>query len=101
MRLILEGLLGAAEASQWCERLLAADNAWEPGQRTAGWHARAVKHNRQLAEEAPLVASPSAGERWLLINSLGCRPLLRLDGHPLTAWPEATAEAERLWRRLL
>ena len=54
-----------------------------------------------LAEEAQLEASPAAGERWLLINSLSCRPLLRLDGHPLTAWPEATTEAERLWRRLL
>jgi 4-amino-4-deoxychorismate lyase len=54
-----------------------------------------------LVEEAQLEASPAAGERWLLINSLGCRPLLRLDGHPLKAWPEATAEAERLWRRLL
>jgi len=54
-----------------------------------------------LVEEAPLVASPAAGERWLLINSLGCRPLLRLDGHPLEAWPEAETEAERLWRKLL
>jgi 4-amino-4-deoxychorismate lyase len=54
-----------------------------------------------LVEEAPLEASPAAGERWLLINSLGCRPLLRLDGHPLEAWPEAETEAERLWRRLL
>jgi 4-amino-4-deoxychorismate lyase len=54
-----------------------------------------------LVEEAPLEASPAAGERWLLINSLGCRPLLRLDGHPLEAWPEAETEAERLWRKLL
>jgi PKHD-type hydroxylase len=54
MRLILEALLSTTEANQWCERLLAADDAWQPGQRTAGWHARAVKHNRQLAEEAPL-----------------------------------------------
>ena len=54
-----------------------------------------------LVEEAQLEASPAAGERWLLINSLGCRPLLRLDGHPLEAWPEAETEAARLWRRLL
>jgi len=54
-----------------------------------------------LAEEARLEASAEPGDRWLLINSLSCRPLLRLEGQPLGAWPKAEAEAERLWRRLL
>jgi 4-amino-4-deoxychorismate lyase len=54
-----------------------------------------------LAEEARLEASAEPGDRWLLINSLSCRPLLRLEGQPLGAWPHAEAEAEQLWRRLL
>jgi len=54
-----------------------------------------------LAEEARLEASAEPGDRWLLINSLSCRPLLRLDGQPLGVWLEAEEEAKRLWRRLL
>ena len=36
---------------------------------------------------------------WLLLNSLGCRPIRSVDGQPL---PELSAtEAEAFWRRLL
>jgi 4-amino-4-deoxychorismate lyase len=54
-----------------------------------------------LAAEAQLSASVEPGDRWLLINSLSCRPVLALEGQPLGDWPSAAADAERLWRRLL
>jgi PKHD-type hydroxylase len=80
MRLILEALLSAAEAGQWCERLLTANDGWEPGQRTAGWHARAVKHNRQLAEEAPLQRALTE----LVIGRLQSDALLQAAALPVT-----------------
>ncbi|NDF62327.1 MAG: hypothetical protein EB136_05250 [Synechococcaceae bacterium WBB_3_034] len=50
----------------------------------------------------PLTAAAAEpGDRWLLINSLSCRPVLKLEGQPLGDWPGAAADAERLWRRLL
>ena len=54
-----------------------------------------------LADEARLEAEAQPGDRWLLINSLSCRPLLTLEGQPLGDWPSAAADAERLWRSLL
>jgi 4-amino-4-deoxychorismate lyase len=54
-----------------------------------------------LAAEARLGASVEPGDRWLLINSLSCRPVQALEGQPLGDWPSAAADAERLWRRLL
>ena len=54
-----------------------------------------------LADEARLEAAAQPGDRWLLINSLSCRPLLTLEGQPLGDWPSAAADAERLWRSLL
>jgi len=52
-----------------------------------------------LAVEAELAPSPDPQDRWLLINSLGCRPLVAVDGLPLE--PLSGAEAEGLWRGLL
>jgi hypothetical protein len=49
-----------------------------------------------IGQEA--VAGGSVGAAWL-INSLGCRPLLRLNGHPLARCD--AAQSERFWRRLL
>ena len=46
----------------------------------------------------PAVAAGRVGAAWL-INSLGCRPLLRLNGHPLARCD--AAQSERFWRRLL
>ncbi|QPN67706.1 aminotransferase class IV [Synechococcus sp. CBW1006] len=52
-----------------------------------------------LAAEARLEADPQPEDRWLLINSLGCRPLKALNGD---AQPHLSAsEAEAFWRRLL
>jgi branched-subunit amino acid aminotransferase/4-amino-4-deoxychorismate lyase len=52
-----------------------------------------------LVAEARLEATPQPGDRWLLLNSLGCRPIRSCDGHRLQAMtPE---DAERFWRALL
>jgi 4-amino-4-deoxychorismate lyase len=58
---------------------------------------RAQLLKRGLAEEADLSPEPQPGDAWLLINSLGCRPLSRVDEHPLELHPNA----EVLWRSLL
>ncbi|WP_398326864.1 aminotransferase class IV [Vulcanococcus sp.] len=58
---------------------------------------RAQLIERGLAEEANLSPTPQPGDSWLLINSLGCRPLSRVDSHPLELHPSAAA----LWRSLL
>ena len=50
-----------------------------------------------LAREAPLQATPEPGDAWLLINSLGCRPLRSVDDQAL----ELHHDAEALWRSLL
>lgn len=54
-----------------------------------------------LAVEADL-AEPEpepSDRRWLLLNSLGCRPLSAIDGRPLPHL--SAAEAEAFWRQLL
>ena len=51
-----------------------------------------------LVEEASLEPEDLAtGEAALLINSLGCRPVVSLEGTQLPAW----AEPEALWRQVL
>ena len=50
-----------------------------------------------LGREARLGATPEEGDRWLLINSLGCRPLRSVDGVRL----KLHHDAEALWRSLL
>ena len=52
-----------------------------------------------LVAEARLEATPQPGDRWLLLNSLGCRPIRSCDGHLLQAM--TPADAERFWRALL
>jgi 4-amino-4-deoxychorismate lyase len=52
-----------------------------------------------LAAEARLEADPQPDDRWLLINSLGCRPLRSLNGSALADL--SSSEAEAFWRRLL
>jgi 4-amino-4-deoxychorismate lyase len=58
---------------------------------------RAQLIERGLAVEADLSPEPQAGDAWLLINSLGCRPISRVDEDPLELHPNA----EALWRSLL
>lgn len=50
-----------------------------------------------LARETQLQATPEPGDAWLLINSLGCRPLSSVDGQAL----ELRHDAAALWRSLL
>jgi PKHD-type hydroxylase len=54
MRFQIESLLPAEQIASWRSRLLAPELEWRPGQETAGWHARAVKHNRQLERASAL-----------------------------------------------
>jgi PKHD-type hydroxylase len=55
MQFRLEPLFSPSEAERLRQSLLAAPaEAWRPGEETAGWHARAVKHNRQLDRQSPL-----------------------------------------------
>ncbi|MCP9772930.1 Fe2+-dependent dioxygenase [Synechococcus sp. Tobar12-5m-g] len=54
MRFQIESLLPTEQISSWRGRLLAPEVQWRPGQETAGWHARSVKHNRQLERASAL-----------------------------------------------
>lgn len=54
MQFVLESLLDAAQVAALRQALLAADAPWHDGAATAGWHARSVKNNRQLARDSPL-----------------------------------------------
>lgn len=67
----LDGLLNAEVLRSWTSRLLAAGELWRPGEETAGWHARGVKHNRQLDRGSPLHQELAADLE------------ARLSGHPL------------------
>jgi PKHD-type hydroxylase len=44
----VDELLSPAQARDFSQELISEREAWKPGARTAGWHARRVKHNRQL-----------------------------------------------------
>lgn len=54
MRLRLTPLLTPDQAAVLRQRLLAPDTPWLDGAATAGWHARLVKHNRQLDQSTAL-----------------------------------------------
>ena len=54
MRLRLAPLLTPDQVADLRQRLLADDTPWQEGAATAGWHARLVKHNRQLDAACPL-----------------------------------------------
>ena len=54
MRFVLDQLLDSAVLIQLRQSLLSSEAEWRPGQETAGWHARRVKHNRQLERSHPL-----------------------------------------------
>lgn len=79
MRFQLESLLPADRIAAWRSQLLAPEADWRPGQETAGWHARAVKHNRQLNRASALHArlAPQVSE------ALASHPLLVSAALPL------------------
>lgn len=59
---------------------------------------RAQLLRRGLTREEALDEQPLPGDQWLLINSLGCRPVAQVDDQPLEA---NAVHAETLWRSLL
>ena len=50
-----------------------------------------------LLQEAKLEATPEVGDQWLLINSLSCRSIIKLNDQLLSRWPDPAG----LWRSLL
>lgn len=48
MHFLIEPLLTPEQSAAMVNPLRNAGDAWRPGVETAGWHARAVKHNHQL-----------------------------------------------------
>ena len=79
MRFQLESLFTDQQLLDWRGQLLAADVQWRPGEQTAGWHARAVKHNRQLDRSSALHQSLAAQVSEALLN----QPLLCSAGLPV------------------
>lgn len=74
----LDALLTADQLDQLRRRLLDPQAPWGPGQETAGWHARTVKHNRQLDRGCPLHRELSAE----LEERLRPHPLLQAAALP-------------------
>ena len=71
MRFQLDALLDPQGLDNLLEDLLSAQAEWRPGQESAGWHARGVKHNRQLDRGSPLH------------QRLAARVIATLEAHPL------------------
>lgn len=79
MRFVLDALLAPAELAAMRQELLGAEAAWRPGADTAGWHARAVKNNRQL-DSASALAGRLAAQ---LEQALLAHPLFQSAALPL------------------
>ena len=79
MRFQLEQLLSQAQALALLWQLMAPDSPWEAGVETAGWHARSVKHNRQLQRASDLHRQLAAG----VLQALEAHPLLQAAALPL------------------
>ena len=79
MRFQLEQLLSQEQALALLSQLMAPDSPWEAGVETAGWHARSVKHNRQLQRASDLHRQLAAG----VLQALEAHPLLQAAALPL------------------
>ncbi len=79
MRFRLEPLLTPEQVGDLRRRLLADGTPWRPGTETAGWHARAVKHNRQLDRASDLHRSLSS----TISEALLAHPLIQAAALPL------------------
>ncbi len=53
--------------------------------------------NRGLFQEAELSAIPQSKDQWVLMNSLGCRPIQKLNNTQLEIFPKSS----ELWQSLL
>jgi PKHD-type hydroxylase len=78
MQFILGSLLKDGPLRELREALLAPDAPWRDGGATAGWHARAVKRNRQLDPAATLHTTLSADLERVLLD----QPLLQAAALP-------------------
>ena len=53
--------------------------------------------NLKLFKEERITPNPLEGDQWLLINSLGCKPIKKVNNIHLNPWENP----ESLWRSLL
>jgi PKHD-type hydroxylase len=79
MPFLLEPLLSPHAVETLRQRLLdAPPEAWRPGGETAGWHARPVKHNRQLDRDTDLHREAARQ----VVSTLEAHPLVRAAAFP-------------------
>ncbi len=79
MRFRLEPLLSSGQVEELRQALVAEDAPWRDGAETAGWHARAVKNNRQLEPTSALHQRLASA----LIGHLLQHPLLQAAALPV------------------
>ena len=79
MRFQLERLLSPEQVLALQAQLLAANSPWQAGIETAGWHARGVKHNRQLQRSSALQDQLVP----VVLRALEADPLLQAAALPL------------------
>jgi PKHD-type hydroxylase len=79
MRFRLEPLLSSGQVEELRQSLLVEEAPWRDGAETAGWHARSVKHNRQLEPTSAL----HQGLASALIGHLLQHPLLQAAALPV------------------
>jgi len=79
MRFQLERILSPEQLQTLRSELLEAASPWQAGIETAGWHARAVKHNRQLARDSDLHRQLAPE----VLQALAAHPLLQAAALPL------------------
>lgn len=78
MAVLLEPLLQPEAVVQARLALLAEQAAWQPGSATAGWHARTVKHNRQLDPRSDLHGQLQE----LVLAAMQAHPLVQATAFP-------------------
>jgi PKHD-type hydroxylase len=79
MRFQLDALLDPQALQELQEELLSPQAEWRSGQESAGWHARSVKHNRQLDRSSPLHQRLAAR----VTGRLEMQPLLQAAALPV------------------
>ena len=78
MQVRIEPLLSAEQCHAWLQQLGQEVDGWRPGEDTAGWHARPVKHNHQLQRGCSLHLQLAAELEQQLLG----HPLLQATAFP-------------------